>query len=148
MMRLGQYRDPVPQSVVRHGAKLAFIASLDQRLINLRRQFRHESLVGGALGMIDDELQHASRRYRQLNLTAIANPIPGRPVAQSAAVAGQSVAGFAFAQQILDGALCHVAELSRLQGSDFSKNGQADRKSKVGFGILTYITCMMCYAIL
>ena len=115
LVRLGQHRQPVDQRVVRHRAQLGFVATVHQRLVDVRRQFGHQPFVGGALGMVHDELQHTRYRHRQLNRPAIAQPIPASPVTQGTAVAGQRVFGFTFTQQIVDRTLGQLTQGLRLQ---------------------------------
>ena len=71
--------------------------------------------------MVDDELQNASHRHRHMDLATLTHAVPVRPVAQRAAVAGQGVLGFTFAQQFVHVTLGDVAELGRQQGRYFLK---------------------------
>ena len=83
--------------------------------------------------MVNDELQDTRRRHGQLDLDAIADAIPSRPVPERASVAGEGVFGFALAQQILDGELRDFAELGWLQRGDILEGGNTHDWLRMGY---------------
>lgn len=87
LAHLGEYRDAVHDRVQRDRAELHLDAALDKRSVDAYRQFVHQAVGGGPLGVVDDELQDGGSGHWQLQWNAVAEGEPRGPVAKRRAVA-------------------------------------------------------------
>jgi hypothetical protein len=105
----------VSDRIERQRSRFALKAFPDEEGVDHGRQFVDQPVIGGALHVIDDELQHGGFCHRQGQRLAISQREPGGPVAQRAAVTCERIGGLALAKQGLNGSIGERGEGFRFQ---------------------------------
>ncbi len=113
----------------RRRSELALEAAVDQRPVMRRRQGRLEPGLRRPLDVVDDELLDRGNRNRQDDRLAVAQPEPGRPVAQRSLVAAHGVLGFALGEQCFDGISGEGRQNRRVQRRDVAGR-ELDRREQ------------------